>query len=112
MLFRSRQSYCFLVSNATNDKTIERMRVIVNNHDGRVIAEEDYRLRGPGDYFGFRQHGFPELSALDPYEDGPLIAETRQVAKRLMDSSTAGDMTYRTALMDAFFHGVEAISMN
>ncbi|MDD4507523.1 MAG: ATP-dependent DNA helicase RecG [Eubacteriaceae bacterium] len=107
-----RQSYCFLVSNATNDKTIERMRVIVNNHDGRVIAEEDYKLRGPGDYFGFRQHGFPELSALDPYEDGPLIAETREVAKRLMDSSTAGDMTYRTALMDAFYHGVEAISMN
>lgn len=106
------QSYCFLVSNATGDKVIERMKVIVGHHDGRDIAEADYRLRGPGDYFGFRQHGFPEMTALEPYRDGGLIAETRHVAERLMASKKAEDMTYRVRLVAEFKKGLELISMN
>ncbi len=108
----SQQAYCFLVSNARGEKTLERMKVIVNHHNGRIIAEEDYRLRGPGDYFGFRQHGFPTFSALDPYEDADLIGDTRQVAQRIMASGEAAMMRYRARVIQSFYASVSEITMN
>ncbi|MDO4287680.1 MAG: ATP-dependent DNA helicase RecG [Eubacterium sp.] len=106
------QSYCFLVSNARGETTIERMKVIVNNHNGRKIADEDYRLRGPGDYFGARQHGFPEFKALNPYEDFDLIAETKKLAAELFDSGEAQLVTYRQQLLGEFYKSLSEISMN
>lgn len=106
------QAYCFLVSNVVTDKTVERMKVIVNYHDGQKIAEEDFRLRGPGDAFGVRQHGLPMLSALDPVKDAPLITKTRDVADELLASGKAEDMTCAAALTAAFDKDVAAISMN
>lgn len=106
------QAYCFLVSNHLGEKTIERMKVIVNHHDGREIAEADFRLRGPGDVLGTRQHGLPSLSALDPLEDSELIAETRALALKLMASPKGEDMACVSALVNAFDRGVGKISMN
>ena len=105
------QAYCFLVSDLRNDKTIERMKVIVNHNNGLDIAEADYQLRGPGDYFGFRQHGFPDLKALDPYADSDLIAETRQLAETIMNSHKADMITYRAKVLTEFYRAVE-ISLN
>ncbi len=51
------QSYCFLLTNATTDLAIERLKVIKNNTDGFKIAEFDYKLRGSGDFMGNRQSG-------------------------------------------------------
>lgn len=106
------QAYCFLVSNAVNEKTIARMKVIVNHHNGQEIAEADFKLRGPGDAFGTRQHGLPALSALDPTADAALLAETRAIAEQLLASPKAEDMACCDALTRAFDHGVEQISMN
>ncbi len=106
------QAYCFLVSNNLSEKTVERMKVIVNHHDGREIAEADFRLRGPGDVLGTRQHGLPSLSALDPAADSGLIAETKDVALALIQSPKAEDMRCVSALSNAFDQGVGKISMN
>lgn len=106
------QSYCFLMSNARSEKTIERMRVIVNNHSGKKIADEDYRLRGPGDYFGYNQHGFPEFKALDPYEDFDLIKETKKVAKEIYASKEEAMIVYRAWMIDSFYENLREISMN
>lgn len=106
------QAYCFLISNNLGEKTVERMKVIVNHHDGREIAEADFRLRGPGDVLGTRQHGLPSLSALDPAADSGLIAETKDVALALMQSPKAADMRCVSALSNAFDQGVGKISMN
>ena len=106
------QSYCFLVSNSRNDQTIERMRVIVNNHSGKKIADEDYRLRGPGDYFGMKQHGFPEFKALNPYEDFDLISETKKVAKEIYHSGDKETMAYRARIIETFYKNLSEISMN
>lgn len=84
----------------------------MNHHNGQAIAEADFKLRGPGDAFGTRQHGLPALSALDPAADAALLAETRAIAEALLASPRAEDMQCCDALTRAFDRGVEQISMN
>ena len=105
------QAYCFLVSNARGEKTIERMKAIVGPTNGQTIAEEDYRLRGPGDYFGCRQHGFPSTKALDPYEDLELIAQTREIAKEILEAQDVQTMSFRSRIIEDFYQSVD-ITMN
>ena len=73
------QSYCILISGTKNPETKRRLEVISKTADGFKIAEEDLKLRGPGDFFGFRQSGLPMLKMADMMTDIKLL-ETAQKA--------------------------------
>ena len=63
----------------------QHMRVMAQTGDGFRIAEEDLRLRGPGDFFGRRQHGLPALKVADLSWDMALLKEAQQAARALLD---------------------------
>lgn len=106
------QSFCFLVTNSKSPETLARMEVIVKNRSGKKIADEDYRLRGPGDYFGFKQHGLPDFGVLNPMDDMALIQKTRELAETLFNSTDKEVMAYREKVLKTFFKEVEEISLN
>lgn len=81
------KSYCVLVSDARGEDARERLRAMTRTTDGFAIAEEDLRLRGPGDFFGSRQHGLPELHIADLGADMNVLRMAQDAAQELM----AGD---------------------
>ena len=79
------QSYCILISDNQNEETKARLKVMTKTSDGFKIAEEDLRLRGPGDFFGERQHGLPGLKVADLGCDTQLLREAQQAAESLLE---------------------------
>ncbi len=78
------KSYCILISDSKNEDTRQRLRVMTQTADGFKIAEEDLRLRGPGDFFGLRQHGLPGLRVADLGCDAALLKEAQAAADALL----------------------------
>ena len=80
----SAKSWCILLSDSENEDTRRRLRVLTETNDGFKISEEDLKLRGPGDFFGQRQHGLPTLKAADLSCDMRLLDEAQTAACALL----------------------------
>ena len=78
------KSYCILVSDHPGDETRARLQVMTQTNNGFTIAEEDLKLRGPGDFFGSRQHGLPALRVADLTCDMELMDEAQSEAQQLL----------------------------
>lgn len=78
------QSYCVLITASKSDTARERLRALAATNDGFKIAEEDLRLRGPGDFFGKRQHGLPQLKVADFAADVVLLKEAKAAAEKVV----------------------------
>jgi len=74
------ESYCLLCSDSESPKTKERLSIIVNSRNGFEIADEDLKLRGPGEFFGEKQSGFVKFKIADLITDGPIIRDARMNA--------------------------------
>ena len=74
------QSYCILVSDARSEGAKERLEAMVKTTDGFQLAEKDLVIRGPGEFFGTRQHGMPDLRIGDIVEDIRVLEQARQEA--------------------------------
>lgn len=83
----SDKSTCILISNDKNEKTAERLKIMTSTTDGFKIADEDLRLRGPGDIFGSRQHGLPSFKMANFITDGEIIRETHLAAENLLKNN-------------------------
>lgn len=79
------KSYCILVSNAGGDDSKRRLKALCSTNDGFKIADEDLKLRGPGDFFGARQHGLPELKIADLAENVTILQDAQTAAKEIMN---------------------------
>ena len=80
------KSYCVLVSDADNDEVRARLSIMCKTNDGFKISEEDLRLRGPGDFFGSRQHGLPETHIADLGADTDILKQAKQEADALLQA--------------------------
>lgn len=78
------KSYCILLSEHPSEETKRRLKVMTQTNDGFEISREDLALRGPGDFFGQRQHGLPALKIADLSCDMALLDEAQQAAKGWM----------------------------
>ena len=82
----TKESLCVLMSETDDPKARHRLTALCSSNDGFVIAEEDLKLRGPGDFFGIKQHGLPEFKIVNLYEDRDLILKTNEAVEKILSS--------------------------
>lgn len=80
------KSYCILITDSKNKTTKERMKAMVSTNDGFKISELDLKIRGPGDFFGTRQHGLPEMKIANLYNDIDILKEVQSLAKEIYEN--------------------------
>lgn len=91
----SEKSWCILVSDSTTENSTERLKTMCSTRDGFKIADADLKLRGPGDFFGSRQHGLPELS-ISSLADTKNLSLSQKIADYVIkDSNNLTDDRYR-----------------
>ena len=100
------QSYCILVTDSRREDARERLKVMSRTVNGFAIAEEDLKLRGPGDFFGHAQHGMPPLMQAAFCSNMPLVSETQMAAKSLLEQDpelrSPALQPLRTAVLQLF----------
>ena len=105
------QSHCILITDSKSDYTKARIDTMVKTTDGFEIANEDLHLRGPGDFFGSRQHGLPELKIADMSSDVEILQETRLLSTKILENdptlSKPENMGLRKLVTELFRRGEE-----
>ena len=79
------KSTCILLSDAQNEEAKRRLKIMCETTDGFRIADEDLKLRGPGEFFGHRQHGLPELKIADMMTDTVVLHQSQAAARELLE---------------------------
>ena len=110
------QSFCVLFNESRSVVSRERMKVMESTSDGFIISEKDLELRGPGDFFGTRQHGIPELKIANLYRDMEILKKAQEAALKL----TAQDKLLKSpenqslglAVREKFSGAAQMLSMN
>ena len=99
------QSYCLLLLDSADAENNPRLRVVVENHDGFALAEEDLKLRGPGEFFGTRQSGLPDLKVAK-LSDVDVLEAARRQAQIIFDEDPdlqAPEHAALAAMMESFW---------
>ncbi|QAT49227.1 ATP-dependent DNA helicase RecG [Caproiciproducens sp. NJN-50] len=76
-------STCILISAARNEEALARLKILCSTSDGFQIADEDLKLRGPGDFFGDRQHGLPDLKIADMTTNMESLRKAQETAQKI-----------------------------
>ena len=92
------KSYCILTTHNRNPETLQRLKALCKTTDGFKIAEEDLRLRGPGDFFGSRQSGLPAFRVADLGCDLAAMKDAQQASADWIDAYGTSDTPEANAL--------------
>jgi ATP-dependent DNA helicase RecG len=95
------QSYCLLLTDDPSMQGQKRLQLMVDTNDGFVLAAEDLKLRGPGDFLGTRQSGLPETPWLAGGFDSRLLDEARQAAEVILNADEQLQQEEHRALAEA-----------
>ncbi len=110
----SHQSYCLLFGTPKSAESRQRLKIMLATNDGFKIAEEDLRLRGPGEFFGTRQHGLPEFKIGDIINDYNILKLARDDAFELVNvsqkSKTSKDRMLLKRITENFKHKLDLIN--
>lgn len=87
------QAFCILFSHGKNEVTRKRMKIMCESNDGFYISEEDLKLRGPGDFFGTRQHGLPEMKIANLFEDREILIKAQKCAEQIIKEDPLLEMS-------------------
>ena len=94
------KSYCILTSHNRNPETLQRLKALCKTTDGFKIAEEDLKLRGPGDFFGSRQSGLPAFRVADLSFDLGTLKEAQAASAEWIDTYGTSDAPEAIALRE------------
>lgn len=94
------QSFCILVSDSKTENSKERLTAMKRTSDGFEIAKLDLKMRGPGDFFGKRQNGLPDLKIADMLTDFDMIELTKKAAQEILDDDFNLDKPKNKMLAD------------
>ncbi len=106
------KSYCILITDNPNKESCERLKILSKISDGFKISEEDLKLRGPGDFFGSRQHGLPQLKIADMSQDVGILKKSQQAAKEIIEQDAKlqkPENKYINELLQNFLYNLIAI---
>ncbi len=110
------QSYCILINESKSKIAKERMYIMEKTNDGFVIAEKDLQIRGPGEFFGTRQHGLPELKIANLFSDINTLKIAQSIAFRLLESdpslSSNNNKMIKERILKLFNKESQMISFN
>ena len=104
------KSFCILTSHNRNAETLQRLKALCKTTDGFKIAEEDLKLRGPGDFFGARQSGLPTFRVADLSFDLQTLKDAQSASAEWIDRSGTADTPEAIALRERIgelFHRAE-----
>ncbi len=108
------QSYCVLITDGESKVAEERAEIMKGTSDGFVIAEKDLELRGPGELFGTRQHGIPELKLADLLKHSKILIKVHKEAKYILENDEFLTQPKNKTLKDkieTMFKNIEMISI-
>jgi ATP-dependent DNA helicase RecG len=92
----------------------ERAEIMKSTNDGFLIAEKDLELRGPGEFFGMRQHGVPELKLADLVKHIKILNTVREEAERILDEDSllsGKEFVKLRKKIDKMFHDTESLNI-
>lgn len=95
------KSYCILKYEGKSDVVQKRMDIMQKTNDGFVISEKDLELRGPGDFFGTKQHGIPEFKVANLFVDVPILKKAQQVANTILEHDEELKLPENTPLKES-----------
>jgi len=78
-------SICILLSDSEDELALERLKTLCQTQDGFEIAEQDLKLRGPGDFFGTKQHGLPQFKLINLYQDHQIIERVNRSFQKIIE---------------------------
>ena len=92
------QSYCIMINTTDTDKSRKRLDILNRSNDGFEIANEDLKLRGPGDFFGIRQSGEMQFVLADVYQDAMILQQVAGEVTHLLEEDPQLELSKNVGL--------------